>query len=162
MLVFIKVCCYTAASRQRSQTQMESQIDMTTDEPSVSYVRYRVIFACMLMSVLLYLDRFCISFAEIFIKDDLGLSDEQIGVVLSAFFFSYALFQVPSGWLSDRFGARTMLTVYILMWSLFTALTGFVTGFVMLLIFRLGFGIGQAGAYPTSANLVSKWMPWGG
>jgi nitrate/nitrite transporter NarK len=138
---------------------MESQIDMTTDEPSVSYVRYRVIFACMLMSVLLYLDRFCISFAEIFIKDDLGLSDEQIGVVLSAFFFSYALFQVPSGWLSDRFGARTMLTVYILMWSLFTALTGFVTGFVMLLIFRLGFGIGQAGAYPTSANLVSKWMP---
>lgn len=159
MLVFIKVCCYTAASRQRSQTQMESQIDMTTDEPSVSYVRYRVIFACMLMSVLLYLDRFCISFAEIFIKDDLGLSDEQIGVVLSAFFFSYALFQVPSGWLSDRFGARTMLTVYILMWSLFTALTGFVTGFVMLLIFRLGFGIGQAGAYPTSANLVSKWMP---
>lgn len=138
---------------------MESQIDMTTDVPSVSYVRYRVIFACMLMSVLLYLDRFCISFAEIFIKDDLGLSDQQIGWVLSAFFFSYALFQVPSGWLSDRFGARTMLTVYILMWSLFTALTGFVTGFLMLLIFRLGFGIGQAGAYPTSANLVSKWMP---
>ncbi|MCH9790911.1 MAG: MFS transporter [Planctomycetes bacterium] len=113
----------------------------------------------MLMSILLYLDRFCISFAEVFIKDDLGLSDTQIGWVLSAFFWSYALCQVPSGWLSDRFGARTMLALYILVWSLFTALTGFVTGFVMLLLFRLGFGVGQAGAYPTSANLVSKWMP---
>ncbi len=52
-----------------------------------------------------------------------------------------------------------MLTIYILMWSLFTALTGFATGFIMLLIFRLGFGLSQAGAYPTSANIVSKWMP---
>lgn len=132
---------------------------MSSIEPTKSYVRYRVIFACMLMAILLYLDRFCISFAEVFIKDELGLSDKQIAIILGSFFVSYALCQVPSGWLSDRFGARTMLTIYILMWSLFTALTGFVTGFIMLLILRLGFGIGQAGAYPTSANLVSKWMP---
>lgn len=132
---------------------------MSSIEPPTSYVRYRVIFACMLMAILLYLDRFCISFAEVFIKDELGLSDKQIAIILGSFFASYALCQVPSGWLSDRFGARTMLTIYILMWSLFTALTGFVSGFVMLLIFRLGFGVGQAGAYPTSANLVSKWMP---
>ncbi|HCO26845.1 MAG TPA: MFS transporter, partial [Gimesia maris] len=122
-------------------------------------VRYRVIFVCMLMAVLLYLDRFCISFAEVFIKDELGLSDEQIGILLGSFFVSYALCQVPSGWFSDRFGARKMLTIYILMWSLFTAMTGLATGFIMLLIFRLGFGLSQAGAYPTSANIVSKWMP---
>ena len=132
---------------------------MASVEPTKSYVRYRVIFACMLMAILLYLDRFCISFAEVFIKDELGLSDEQIGILLGSFFVSYALCQVPSGWFSDRFGARKMLTIYILMWSLFTALTGFATGFVMLLIFRLGFGLSQAGAYPTSANIVSKWMP---
>ncbi len=132
---------------------------MSSVEPPTSHVRYRVIFACMLMAILLYLDRFCISFAEVFIKDELGLSDKQIAIILGSFFASYALCQVPSGWLSDRFGARLMLTFYILMWSLFTALTGFVSGFVMLLIFRLGFGVGQAGAYPTSANLVSKWMP---
>jgi MFS transporter, ACS family, glucarate transporter len=132
---------------------------MASVEATKSYVRYRVIFACMLMAVLLYLDRFCISFAEVFIKDELGLSDKQIAIILGSFFASYALCQVPSGWLSDRFGARTMLTIYILMWSLFTAMTGFVTGFIMLLVLRLGFGVGQAGAYPTSANLVSKWMP---
>ncbi|WP_339727928.1 MFS transporter [uncultured Gimesia sp.] len=132
---------------------------MASVEPTNSFVRYRVIFACMLMAVLLYLDRFCISFAEVFIKDELGLSDQQIGILLGSFFVSYALCQVPSGWFSDRFGARKMLTFYILMWSLFTALTGFATGFIMLLIFRLGFGLSQAGAYPTSANIVSKWMP---
>ncbi|WP_417393212.1 MFS transporter [Gimesia sp.] len=132
---------------------------MASVEPTSSYVRYRVIFVCMLMAVLLYLDRFCISFAEVFIKDELGLSDEQIGLLLGSFFVSYALCQVPSGWFSDRFGARKMLTIYILMWSLFTALTGLATGFIMLLIFRLGFGLSQAGAYPTSANIVSKWMP---
>lgn len=132
---------------------------MASVEPTNSFVRYRVIFACMLMAVLLYLDRFCISFAEVFIKDELGLSDQQIGILLGSFFVSYALCQVPSGWFSDRFGARKMLTLYILMWSLFTALTGLATGFIMLLIFRLGFGLSQAGAYPTSANLVSKWMP---
>ncbi|QDT79468.1 putative sulfoacetate transporter SauU [Gimesia maris] len=132
---------------------------MASVEPTSSYVRYRVIFVCMLMAVLLYLDRFCISFAEVFIKDELGLSDEQIGILLGSFFVSYALCQVPSGWFSDRFGARKMLTIYILMWSLFTAMTGLATGFIMLLIFRLGFGLSQAGAYPTSANIVSKWMP---
>ena len=104
---------------------------MASVEPTSSYVRYRVIFVCMLMAVLLYLDRFCISFAEVFIKDELGLSDEQIGILLGSFFVSYALCQVPSGWFSDRFGARKMLTIYILMWSLFTAMTGLATGFII-------------------------------
>jgi ACS family glucarate transporter-like MFS transporter len=79
-------------------------------------VRYRVIGATTLAAVLLYLDRICI--AEIAKLDDfkssLGLSDQQTGAVLSAFFFSYALGQVPAGWLSDRFGARKMLPIYIL------------------------------------------------
>ncbi|MFK7776487.1 MAG: MFS transporter [Gimesia sp.] len=133
--------------------------DAETPAQPATHVRFRVIFACMMMAILLYLDRFCISFAEVFIKDELGLSDQQIAIILGSFFVSYALCQVPSGWLSDRFGARKMLTIYILLWSLFTALTGFVSGFVMLLVLRLGFGVGQAGAYPTSANIVSKWVP---
>ncbi len=127
-----------------------------------SYIRYRVVAVTMLMAVLLYLDRFCISFAEIFIKEDLGLTDTQVGWMLSAFFWTYALGQVPSGWLTDRFGGRMMLTIYILLWSLFTGLTGAASVFSALLFLRLGFGIGQAGAYPTSANLVSKWVPFSG
>ena len=123
-------------------------------------IRHVVIGACMVMSMLLYLDRFCISLAAGYIKEDLGLSDLQIGATLSAFFWTYALFQVPSGWLTDRFGARAMVAIYILVWSLFAGLTGFVAGFAMLLVCRFAFGIGQAGAYPSAANVVSKWAPF--
>ena len=127
-----------------------------------TYVRYRVVAVSALMAILLYLDRFCISFAEQYIQEDLRLTDQQIGWMLSAFFWTYALAQVPSGWLTDRFGAWLMLTIYILLWSLFTGLTGLAAGFVVLLALRFGFGIGQAGAYPTSANLISKWIPFSG
>ena len=127
-----------------------------------SRIRYRVVAVTTLMSVLLYLDRFCISFAEVFIQEDLGLTDTQVGWMLSAFFWTYALGQVPGGWLADRFGARVMLTIYILLWSLFTGLTGAAGVFSALLAIRFGFGFGQAGAYPTSANLVSKWIPFSG
>ena len=122
-------------------------------------VRYVVVAAATLMSVLLYLDRFCISIAEIYIQEDLGLTKLEIGWMLSAFFWTYALGQVPAGWLTDRFGSRIMLTAYVLFWSLFTGLTGAVGVFAALLALRLGFGFAQAGAYPTASSIVSKWMP---
>ncbi len=124
-----------------------------------TWVRYRVVAVCTLMAVLLYLDRLCFALAEVFIKDDLGLTDTQIGIIMGAFFWTYAIFQVPSGWLSDRYGSRVMLASYILLWSLFTGLNAVATGFVMLLLFRFGMGVGQAGAYPTSAKIISQWMP---
>ncbi len=127
--------------------------------PFPTRVRDRVVCVTALMSVLLYLDRFCISFAEGFIKEDLGLTDVQIGWMLSAFFWTYALGQVPSGWLTDRFGPRLMLTAYIVLWSLLTGLTGAAYGFAVLLALRFGFGLAQAGAYPTGASIVKRWMP---
>lgn len=114
----------------------------------------------MLMAVLLYLDRFCVGFAVDYIREDLRLTQTQIGWFFSAFFWSYALAQVPSGWLSDRYGARIMLAIYVLSWSVFTAMIGAVYSFAMLLFARVGCGIGQAGAYPTSASVVSKWVPF--
>src|SRR5262249_36557099 len=83
-------------------------------------VRHVVVTLTTLAAVLLYLDRFCLSFTERFIKEDLRLSNEQMALLLSAFFWTYSLAQVPSGYLTDRFGARRMLTLYILSWSLFT------------------------------------------
>ncbi len=127
---------------------------------SPSRVRFLVLGAATASAVLLYLDRFCISFAETYIREDLGLSDTQVGWMLSAFFLSYALLQVPSGWLSDRFGPRRMLALYVLLWSLFTGLTGLAVGLVSLLAVRLAFGAAQAGAYPTCAQLISRWVPF--
>lgn len=123
-------------------------------------VRYLVVGVTSLMSVLLYLDRFCVSFAEGFIQADLGLTDVQSGWMLSAFFWTYALAQVPTGWLTDRWGARIMLTTYILGWSLFTGLSGLAGSFAALLLLRFGFGLMQAGAYPTGASIVSRWAPF--
>ena len=125
-----------------------------------SGVRRLVVLSAMLMAVLLYLDRFCISLAADYIREDLDLTQEQIGWFMSAFFWSYALAQVPSGWLSDRYGARLMLVIYIVSWSFFTAMIGAVHSLAMLLAARLGCGLGQAGAYPTSAGIVSKWVPF--
>src|SRR5689334_7357629 len=118
-------------------------------------VRYLVVGLTMLTSALLYLDRYCISIAERLITEDLRLSNDQVAWLLSAFFWTYALAQVPSGFLSDYYGPRRMLTLYVLLWSLFTGLSGLATGFVMLLVFRFGFGLAQAGAYPTSAVLIA-------
>ncbi len=132
---------------------------MTDQKQKPTMVRYLIVGAATLMAFLLYLDRFCVSFAVDYIRQDLDLSQEQISWFLSAFFWSYALAQVPSGWLSDRYGARIMLCIYILTWSLFTGLIGASTTFFMLLATRLATGLGQAGAYPTAASVVGRWVP---
>jgi MFS transporter, ACS family, glucarate transporter len=124
-----------------------------------SRVRYLVVFLTTCMAILLYLDRYSITLLERYVTADLGLTDEQSAIYLSMFFYSYALAQVPSGWLTDLYGARITLVLYILGWSLFTAAMGFVNGFFMLIAVRVLFGITQAGAYPTAAHILSRWMP---
>ncbi|MDA1162515.1 MAG: MFS transporter [Planctomycetota bacterium] len=135
--------------------------DAAISQSTATRVRYVIVAAATLMSFLLYLDRFCVSFAVDYIRQDLGMTQGQAKWFLSAFFWSYALAQVPAGWLSDRFGARIMLVIYILTWSFFTGLIGAAPTFVMLIGARLGLGLGQAGAYPTAASIVGRWMPIG-
>src|SRR6185503_18169195 len=93
------------------------------------------------------------------IQRDLKLDDKQLGLVLGAFWFAYALFEIPSGWLGDRFGTRGTLTRIVLAWSLFTGLSGVAWGFISLLIFRFLFGAGEAGAYPNMAKIQQAWLP---
>jgi nitrate/nitrite transporter NarK len=122
-------------------------------------VRHRVVFVSFLVSALLYIDRFVLTYVQTYVRDDLGLTQRQAGWLLSAFFWSYALAQVPSGWLTDRYGPRRMLTLYVIAWSAGTALMGWVYGFAMLLATRLAIGIAQAGAYPACASVVGRWVP---
>ncbi len=91
---------------------------------------------------------------------ELGLSKESVGDVLASFFFAYALGQLPAGWLADRFGPRRMLVAYILLWSVCTALTGFVTGFAILIAVRAACGLAEAGAYPASSLVITRWFPF--
>ncbi|WP_197454590.1 MFS transporter [Stieleria varia] len=129
--------------------------------PRSSHIRARVIAVSVLMAFMLYLDRVCLGEivkSDSFLSDFRGASKEQIGDVLGAFFFAYALFQVPAGWASDRFGGRVMLTLYILGWSLLTGISGLAGTLSMLLVARLAFGMVQAGAYPTSSGVIRNWF----
>jgi ACS family glucarate transporter-like MFS transporter len=102
--------------------------------------RVFLVFGTFLLSLLLYIDRACISAAKIPISESLGFSDTQMGWVLSAFALGYALFQTPSGMLADRLGPRKILTTIVVLWSAFTALTGAVWNFISMLVVRFLFG----------------------
>lgn len=127
-----------------------------------THVRYLVLAVATANAFLLYLDRLCMTATvhSASFQKELGLSPEQVGSVLSVFFLAYALGQLPAGFLADRFGPRRMLTCYILAWSLCTALTGFANGLAALLGVRLACGFAEAGAYPASARLITRWFPF--
>ena len=122
--------------------------------------RYRVIILLFFLSLITYMDRITISLVGVRIKSALKLNNEQFGWVLGAFALSYALFEIPAGILGDRIGQRKLFIRIVLWWSLFTVLTGAVTGFTMLLITRFLFGMGEAGAFPTGSATISRWLPF--
>jgi predicted MFS family arabinose efflux permease len=111
------------------------------------------------LTVITYLDRLCISAAMPAIAREFNLSADQKGWIFSAFTIAYAAFEIPSGWLGDRYGSRLALTRIVLWWSAFTILTGAAVGFRSLFILRFLFGAGEAGAFPNIARAVSQWMP---
>jgi MFS family permease len=92
-------------------------------------------------------------------QNELHLSPRDWGLVTGAFASAYALFEIPSGYLADLFGARAMLTRIVVWWSAFTTLTGFASKLWPLMIIRFLFGAGEAGAYPTASTSVFRWFP---
>lgn len=124
-------------------------------------IRYALILGAFFVSVLMWVDRACISAAKDDIALDLGFSDKQMGWVMAAFSLGYALFQVPSGKMADRFGPRVVMSIVVLLWSAFTAMTGVVRGLVPMIATRFLFGIGESGGYPTLARAFYSWLPVG-
>ena len=118
-----------------------------------------LVVGTFLLSVLLYVDRVCISAAKNDVAADLRLDDQQMGWVFAAFSLGYALFQTPSGWLADRFGPRRILAAIVAIWSLFTGLTAIASSFASMLIVRFLFGAGEAGAFPGIARAMYSWIP---
>jgi MFS family permease len=121
--------------------------------------RVRVLVLLFLLVLVMYFDRLCIAVAGPRMQHDLHLSPSQWGWVIGAFTLAYAAFEIPSGLLGDRIGARRVLTRIVLWWSTFTTLTGAVASYPMLLMVRFLFGAGEAGAFPNSAAVVGRWIP---
>ncbi len=124
-------------------------------------LRYKMVAGTFILALIVLFDRIMISVAKDPIAADLALSDKQMGWVMSIFALGYALFQTPSGVMADRFGARRVLSGVVMIWSLFTALTGAVWNYIVLLFVRFLFGAGEAGAFPGISRAVFKWIPIG-
>jgi ACS family glucarate transporter-like MFS transporter len=132
-------------------------------------VRYKILALLFLVSLLTFLDRVNISVAGKYINETYGFSPVQYGVIFSAFVAGYMLFQLPGGYLSDRFGPRAVLSGAILWWSAFTVLTALAGTLVSARLFgvfgsfilvRFLIGIGEGVAYPASSKVVSVWIPY--
>jgi MFS transporter, ACS family, D-galactonate transporter len=124
-----------------------------------SHFRWTIVGFSALGLTIAYLDRSALSVALPFMTREFEISPAVQGVVLSSFFWTYAIFQVPSGWLLDRVGPRVVYPVAVGWWSIWTALTAFAGGVTSLIVFRLGLGIGEAPVQPANIKVVSKWFP---
>jgi ACS family glucarate transporter-like MFS transporter len=120
--------------------------------------RYVVVVLLILLFTITYLDRVCMSVAGPRMQEDLHIHPAAWGWVSAIFTLSYCIFEIPSGTLGDRIGARRVLTRIVLWWSAFTAMTGLVTGYPALLVVRFLFGAGEAGAFPNAGVVVSRWF----
>jgi MFS transporter, ACS family, glucarate transporter len=122
-------------------------------------VRHMVIVFAVTLGVITYIDRVCISQAAPFMTEDLGLTKAQMGWVFAAFAWSYALFEIPGGYLGDWIGPRKVLMRIVIWWSFFTAATGWVWNYISLLVTRFMFGAGEAGCFPNLTKAFTTWLP---
>ena len=135
--------------------------DLTPVDRAVrpTWVRYGVLAFICTLALVLYLDRICLGVARIRIQEQLHITDEQFGLIDVAFMIPYGLFEMPIGRWGDRQGARGVITRIVLCWSIFTALTGWMSSFWGFMLIRFLFGAGEAGAFPNAARVISRWFP---
>jgi ACS family glucarate transporter-like MFS transporter len=133
-------------------------------------VRYIVLAWLCLAALIAYVPRMCIGVAETTICEDLGLREEhvlefrlkaeaQMSLAMSAFFLTYAIFQLPGGWLADVWGTRRALTLFAVLWSAATCLGALAADLPVLLLSRLSMGAAQAGMFACTTLTVAKWFP---
>jgi ACS family glucarate transporter-like MFS transporter len=129
-----------------------------------SRVRVLLVFMLFVLSAVAYLDRVNISVAGVQMRAEYGIDQVRLGWVFSAFLVGYALFQVPAGWLATRLGPRRVLTLAILWWALFTALTALVSPawgniVTLLIVVRAALGAGESVVYPAGNQFLARWIP---
>ena len=129
------------------------------EPPASALHRYHVVGALALAAAIAYLCRHPLGVAESTISAELGLSKVQSGILLGTFFWTYAIFQLPGGWLGHVWGNRWALSLFAASWSVAMLLTGFSTTFALLLLAQLVMGAAQAGIFPCSALVMQRWLP---
>lgn len=133
-------------------------------EPQVGKFRWSLVFWMFVISSVAYLDRVNISIAAKDIATEFNLTNIQLGRIFSAFLVGYAFFQIPDGRLADAWGPRRILTIGIIWWGIFTALTasipvGLAGGLLVFVLIRFLLGAGEAVVYPSCNRVVASWIP---
>ena len=129
-------------------------------EAADASIRHWGVLGLLVFSVFLnYIDRSNLSTAAPLLKGELGISASQLGILLSAFFYTYFLMQPIAGWLADRFHAGSLLAIGFAVWSVATMVTGALHGFAMLLAIRLVLGVGESVAYPSYSKIFATHFP---
>src|ERR1039457_318640 len=103
-----------------------------------------------------YIDRGTLATAAPLMQDELHLSASQLGILLSAFYYGYALVMAPVSWLVERYGAPRMLALGVVVWSVATLATGFANGFATILALRLLLGLGESPAFPAASKVFAN------
>ncbi|MCI0388337.1 MAG: MFS transporter [Acidobacteria bacterium] len=128
--------------------------------PALKDISQRWWLMVLLVTAMLfcYAHRGAMGMAEPYVREDLGLNRAETGLILSAFFWLYALMQMPTGWLADRFGVRRTYAIGFAFWSLTTILTGLGKNLATLVLLRVSVGLGQSIAFPASARATANWF----
>ncbi|MCS3514955.1 MFS transporter [Pseudomonas grimontii] len=121
--------------------------------------RWFMLSLLLIATIINYIDRVNISIAAPFMAKDLGLDKIEMGLIFSAFAWTYALALVPAGFVADRFGSRLTYGVSLISWSTVTVCQGFATGFASLFGLRLAVGAMEAPAFPANSRAVTVWFP---
>lgn len=122
-------------------------------------IRWLMIGLCFLANAISYIDRANLAIAAPYIRAELGINAAEMGLVLSAFFWTYALMQLPAGWFIDRLGVRISLAFAVGWWSLFTMATGAARGITQFIGARLMLGVGEAFSLPSFTRVAFNWFP---
>jgi MFS transporter, ACS family, D-galactonate transporter len=122
-------------------------------------IRWLFIWLCFLANAIGYIDRANLAIAAHGIRAELGIDAGTMGLILSAFFWTYAFMQMPAGWVVDRIGVRISLTVAVVWWSLFTMATGAARTVTHFFAARLMLGLGEAATMPSFTKTAFNWFP---
>ena len=127
-------------------------------------IRHRLVFLLFVLVAVAYLDRTNISIAGVHIRNQFAIDNTQLGWLISAFLVGYAAFQIPAGLLARRLGARLLLSLAVLCWAFFSALTALVPSGVygtvlILVVVRFSLGCAEAMLFPASSQFVERWFP---
>jgi len=121
--------------------------------------RFFIMVLLFITVVINYLDRSNLSIAAPALTSELGIDPVHVGLIFSAFGWTYAAMQIPGGWLVDRVPPRILYSVALLLWSIATVMLGFAASFIALFVLRMAVGALEAPAYPINSRVVTTWFP---